>query len=145
MEISKANHARGPVPRPRRKNILIADDDPDIHGLVGPALRREGYRVIALPSGAALMDHLGTVLLESRRAWPDLIITDFCMPGFTGIEVLAGLRRADWSVPIVVITAIDDLHVSEQAHKHGATAFLRKPFTPSALVGIVHGIVRAQS
>jgi DNA-binding response OmpR family regulator len=139
-----------PVMRPSphtsalRVKIVVADDDPDMQSLIAPGLRREGYEVIELTSGGALLDHLASALVEPERVWPpDLIVADVCMPGFTGLEVLAGLQRKMWSIPVVMISARTDKAVSYDAYRYGAKAFLQKPFRMDTLRELVHSLIWA--
>jgi len=76
-----------------------------------------------------LLDHIGDGLLsgdESRR--PDVIISDVRMPGLTGLEILAGLRQANWPTAIVLMTAYPSPETRQEAERLGADAFFAKPF-----------------
>lgn len=113
------------VERPGR--ILVAEDDDDMRSMLASALRRDGYEVIEVETGDRLLQELGTELLDGSTTRPDLIVSDIRMPGCTGIEVLAGLRRADWATPVILITAFPDGHTHSDATRLGALVF-DKPF-----------------
>ena len=109
--------------------ILVAEDDEDIRTLIAVALRRDGYDVVEAKSGAELLEHIGSSMLfgESCPA-PDVIVSDVRMPGFTGLEVLAGLRDANWQTPILLITAYGNEDTYEEAQRLGASGVFDKPF-----------------
>jgi DNA-binding response OmpR family regulator len=130
-----------PHPRPGG-NILLADDDPDIRELVGHALRADGHRVVEVPTGEALLARIASALVSPRHVWPpDLVITDVRMPGISGVDVLAGLRRRAWSLPFVIITASHDGELLATAARFGALCVLPKPFRMSFLAAIVRGAI----
>jgi CheY-like chemotaxis protein len=109
--------------------VIVAEDEPDVRRLVAVALRGLGYEIIEARSGAELLDQLGDSLLDGDPdARPDVIISDVRMPGLTGMEILAGLRQAEWPTVIVLMTAYADQHTREEAARLGADAFFEKPF-----------------
>src|SRR6185437_8376876 len=68
--------------------ILVVDDEPDITALVAYHLAKEGYRVTTAGTGA-------DALRSAREERPDLVVLDLMLPGHSGFEVLAELRRRD--------------------------------------------------
>jgi len=70
---------------------------------------------------------------------PDLILLDMMMPGQSGLEVLAELRRDPElrGIPVLMLTARAQLTDREAAHLAGADRFLAKPFSPLELDGVV--------
>jgi DNA-binding response OmpR family regulator len=59
---------------------------------------------------------------------PDAIIMDVRMPGYSGIHILAALRAAQWSTPVILITAFGDARVHEEGARLGAAVVFDKPF-----------------
>ncbi len=115
--------------RPRAPNILLAEDDPDMRALHTEALQKDGYDVVEVDSGTWLVELIGNRFLGSWNNVPiDAIISDFRMPGLTGLQVLAGFRRVGWSTPFVLITAFGEESFHAEAKRLGATAVLDKPF-----------------
>jgi CheY-like chemotaxis protein len=109
--------------------ILVAEDDEDIRTLIAIALRRDGYDVIEARTGAELLEHIGSsMLFGDAFPPPDVIVSDVRMPGFTGLEVLAGLRDANWHTPILLITAYGNDETYEEAARLGASGVFDKPF-----------------
>ena len=123
--------------------ILLAEDDHDMRELIAGALRRSGYEVIEARDGSELLELIGNAHLRTRGPGtaPDLIISDIRMPRWSGIEILAGLRRSDWAMPVVLITAFGDEPLHEEARRLGAVTVLDKPFDVDELIAIANGVV----
>ena len=102
--------------------IAIVDDDASIRRAVGRLLRTVGMDADPFSSGDELLELLAA--MPSYR--PDCVILDVQMPGSNGLEVQR--RLAGSTLPIIFITAHDELGLREQALAAGAVAFLRKPF-----------------
>lgn len=109
--------------------MLLAEDDQELRWLIAHTLRGGGFDVIEVADGLALLDHVGNSLLDSLELDAiDLIVTDVRMPGWSGLEVLAGLNSAGVPTPVVLITAFGDHEVHAAAKRLGAAAVLDKPF-----------------
>lgn len=125
---------------PRR--VLVADDDVDMRRLVSHALKKDGCEVIEVADGAELLDYVGSSLLkENHVVRPDIIISDIRMPGFNGLQILAGLRKARWETPIILMTALDDQKTYADAARLGAAALFQKPFDTNHLRRAVRELV----
>lgn len=111
-----------------RPRVLVAEDDREMRKLILRTLRKDGFSAEGVGSGSELLHRIGTSLLSSTGAPPDLIISDIRMPGFSGLEVLSGLREADWSMPVILITAFGDEETHAEARRLGAAAVFDKPF-----------------
>lgn len=115
--------------------VLVAEDDPALRELVASALRRDAYEVEEARNGVELVEQLGTLWLEQRI--PALIIADVRMPRLGGLDVLAGLRRPEGTIPFLVITAFGSREMRQEARVLGAAAVLDKPFRMSTLRSMV--------
>jgi len=108
--------------------ILVADDDPELRQILSLILARDGYDVIEAENGEQALE----------RAWdsaPTLILLDVMMPGVDGFDACRRLkndRRTD-SVPVIFISALNDLRSHEEALKLGAEGYLDKPIDPRDL------------
>lgn len=123
----------------QQKRVLLAEDDDEVRWALADFLRDEGYHVVAVPSGAALLEHLGAAfLLEQRDQPPDVIVTDVRMPGVGGMRLLEGVRARGWQVPVIIISAFGDPETRQQAFRLGASAFLDKPLDISKLRRTLH-------
>jgi CheY-like chemotaxis protein len=107
--------------------VFVADDDLEMLALLTHALRRDGYDVLAVRSGAQLLEAIERGLVQSPIVRPDLIVTDIRMPGRSGLEVVERLRQAGWDIPVVVITAFGDGETHRAAARLQAAIF-DKPF-----------------
>lgn len=132
--------ARPPAPEPRTEmsaRILVVDDEPDISALVAYHLARESYRVRTAGSG--------TEALRAIEAEPpDLVVLDLMLPGMSGLEVLAELRRRaeTEALPVILLTARRDEEDRIAGLRHGADDYLAKPFAPQELVLRVGAVLR---
>ena len=123
--------------KPAAARILIVEDERDISALVAYHLTKEGFRVRTAESGQEALE-----AAESER--PDLILLDLMLPGLSGYEVLAELRRrpelAD--VPVMVLTARREEPDRVKGLELGADDYLTKPFSPRELVLRVAAVLR---
>jgi DNA-binding response OmpR family regulator len=111
-----------------RPLILIADDDPDILGLISFRLRRSGYDVVEAHNGEEAVQ----VALERR---PDLVILDVMMPRVDGYEATRRIRKHEETsrIPVILLTAhVQDADVA-RGFEVGADDYVRKPFSPQEL------------
>jgi CheY-like chemotaxis protein len=113
------------------KKILIVDDDPIIVKYLQAVFSDNGY---ATCNASSSMEGLELV----RREMPDLITLDIQMPGEWGPRFYRRLRQDKElrEIPVVVISGIDGDHAVKDA-----VAFVRKPFDPEKLVGIVKNTI----
>lgn len=129
---------KNPRPAPgRAPRILLADDQLEMRTLIRKMLVRRGCEVVEAEDGPGLVRILIDGLKEEESRAPDLIITDVRMPGFTGLEVLARLRREQWTTPVILITAFGDAQLHHEALRLGAACVLNKPFELEELRGAV--------
>ncbi|MFO0567406.1 MAG: response regulator [Polyangiaceae bacterium] len=118
--------------------VLLAEDDDAFRTLVAGALRRDGYEVIELQDGAALLEYCANNLSSDGTIRDvDLIVSDVRMPGFSGLDVLIALRRVASSAPVVLVTAFGDPALHEFAKKLDAVAVLDKPFDLDDLCEVI--------
>lgn len=108
---------------PGKADILLVDDTPENLRLLSTALGRKGYKVRSVINGRM-------ALMGAKAAPPDLILLDICMPGMNGYEVCAQLKddptTAD--VPIIFISALDEVIDKVQAFAVGGVDYITKPF-----------------
>lgn len=115
--------------------ILVVDDDPDIRNLLGAFLKADGHSVEFAVNGLA---GVGAAL----AAMPDLIVTDFQMPGMDGFALFNAVRaNAEKKVPVVMITAHHSHALMQKALGLGIDDFIGKPITREELARIVAPLV----
>jgi CheY-like chemotaxis protein len=125
--------------------VLVAEDDPEVRGVLATALRKVGCSVIEASDGADLVEHIGSALLFGNiRGELDpiaLVISDIRMPGHSGLDVLAQLRRSDIGVHVILMSAHVDDDVRADAERLGADAFFAKPFEIDELSTLVRRLL----
>jgi DNA-binding response OmpR family regulator len=112
--------------------ILVADDDPEIVGLLSLRLARSGYRVLTASDGQAALDQAVTEM-------PALVILDVMMPQKSGWEVARALRQDPQTreLKILMLTAIGQQVNEMTSPLYGADAYLDKPFEFSKLEAMI--------
>jgi DNA-binding response OmpR family regulator len=117
-----------------RHRLLLVDDDVQLTQFLGARLRRDGFQVSIAASGAE-------ALASIDEAWPDLVLLDLTMPGTSGEEVAAGIKkRAD--IPIVVLSAVATSRSKTELIEHYAEDYVTKPFDYPELVARLNRVLR---
>jgi CheY-like chemotaxis protein len=118
-----------PVLAPRPLRVLLAEDDGEMRRLLVATLRRCNCDVTEAKTGSQLWELIAHGALGTRsEPQVDLIISDVCMPGKSGLDVLSRLRISDGWTPVILITAFGDNDTHAEAHRLGALAVFNKPF-----------------
>ena len=102
--------------------VLVVDDDESVRALLRRQMERDGYRVATADDGH-------TAVIKADTEAPDIVLLDAMMPGmdgFTVAETLKGSERTS-TIPIIMVTALDDQGSRLRALKAGAQEFLTKP------------------
>jgi CheY-like chemotaxis protein len=122
-----------------RQTILVCDDEEAMRALMRAALDPLGCEIVEARDGDEAL-----ALAQSRG--PDLIVLDMMMPGRTGLEVLAELRRdAEYAdTPVIVLTARAQASDREAAALVGASRFITKPFSPRELCASVEQLLNGR-
>jgi DNA-binding response OmpR family regulator len=115
--------------------ILVVDDDLELAGLIGYALRQAGYLVVDAADGPS-------ALAAFEREAPSLVILDVNLPRLSGLEVCRQIRAGGSATPIMMLTVRNAEEDQVQALDLGADDYLTKPFSPRELVARVHAILR---
>jgi two-component system, OmpR family, alkaline phosphatase synthesis response regulator PhoP len=117
--------------------ILIVEDEADLAEMLRFNLEREGYRVRCAQDGL-------TALAEARRFPPDVILLDRMLPGASGDEVIAQLKRDSTTsgIPVIMLTAKADEADALVGFALGADDYVTKPFSVKLLLARVRAMLR---
>jgi nitrogen regulation protein NR(I) len=118
----------------KRSKILLVEDDERIAESLTRVLTDEGYEVVHSRDGTQ-----GLALASSGPC--DLVITDFKMPGLSGMELLQRLRKARPRLPVIIMTAHGSTDTAIEATKLGAYDYLLKPFEIPEFLALVQNAV----
>jgi len=110
--------------------VAIIDDDEALCTSLADLMRSMNYRTESFTSAVAL-------LTSSNVALFDVMITDVHMPGMSGLDLARKLRELDIMTPVILITALADRQLDNEAISVGAQSLLRKPLETEALLDCV--------
>lgn len=119
-----------------KQHIVTTDDDPAIRKILQILLMKEGYQVTVCSHGEELLSTLKDSMLPV-----DLVLLDIKMPGLSGLQVLEVLKRRYPSIPVIMLTAFNDLETGMQAIRLGASDYLAKPVHREVLVECVSRVL----
>jgi len=115
--------------------ILLVEDDPKLAKFIESELTLEGYHVTVAPNG---LDGLTL----ARTAEPDLLILDWMLPGISGLDICLRLRSTGVQVPIIMLTAKDEVPDRVTGLNAGADDYVTKPFSMEELLARVKARLR---
>ena len=118
--------------------LLIVDDDPELRHFLRTELEIEGYSCAEAATG---QQALGQIRAES---W-NLLLLDWTLPDFSGVEICRRMRGSDDQTPVLMLTARDDVRERVEALDAGADDYLTKPFSIEELLARVRARLRSAS
>lgn len=116
--------------------ILVIDDDEFIRKTLATVIQKAGYEVIEAPDGETGLKYVG---LKN----PDLVITDYKMPGISGIDVLHEIVRNYPGLPVIMLTAYGDVSLTIRAIQAGAYDYIEKPIKNRELLEVIQNGLEA--
>jgi len=116
--------------------VLVVDDADDYAAILADVLRPHGIEVIPAASVEQAM-----TLLQTEHI--DLVVTDLCLPGASGIDLTRQLRLRDELLPIILVTGSGSVHHAVEALKEGANDYLQKPVDPIRLIALVKELLNS--
>jgi DNA-binding response OmpR family regulator len=114
--------------------VLVVDDESHIVELARIYLTREGYEVEGVGDGSQALARFGQIK-------PDLVVLDIMLPGADGLEICKEIRKQS-QVPIIMLTARDEVTDKVVGLEVGADDYLTKPFHPQELVARAKALLR---
>src|SRR5205085_211280 len=116
------------------ERVLVVDDEEHILELARLYLSREGYQVESVADG-------GQALTRFGQTKPDLVVLDIMLPNLDGLTICKEIRKQS-QVPIIMLTARDEVTDKVVGLELGADDYLTKPFHPQELVARAKALVR---
>jgi CheY-like chemotaxis protein len=112
--------------------VLIVDDSSTMRSIVRKILTASNFPldIVEVNEGTAALEMV-------RNGAIDVVFLDYNMPGLDGLATLKELKRMQPQLEVVLISSTDDKAVAERAVEEGAAAFLRKPFYPADIDGVL--------
>ena len=117
-----------------RTTILIVDDESKIRRLLSRSLEAEGFDVAVADSAMSASEYL-------KNGHCDLIILDYMMPEIDGMAFLAELRKKS-SIPVIMLSAREEIAKKTQALELGADDYVVKPFSIEEMTARIRAILR---
>jgi two-component system alkaline phosphatase synthesis response regulator PhoP len=122
------------------KKVLVADDEVHIVQVVAMKLRNNGFEVVTADNGSDAYK----LCCEEK---PDIILTDYQMPGLTGIELIEKIRGTSGfeNVPVIMLTARGFAVDDQQREKLNIAECISKPFSPKELLNHVENVLQSSA
>jgi two-component system response regulator MprA len=118
--------------------LLIVDDDPSLRRFLRTELELEGYHCQEAAAGQEAL-----TLIRSEP-W-DLLVLDWTLPDFSGVEICRRLRTTDVATPVLMLTGVDGIEDRVKALDAGADDYLVKPFSIEELLARLRALQRRAS
>ena len=114
-----------------QERILVVDDEPAVRAIVAALLEASGYKTVTTGGAEEALLHLKT------DGGYDLVLSDVMMPEVDGLSLLDRIGVDYPGTPVVMFTAVHDIHVATNAFRRGAIDYLLKPFERNQLLQVV--------
>lgn len=118
----------------KQPSVLIVDDEPQIRDLLQMGFSYEGFQVFLATNGPE-----ATQMVQEQS--PDVVILDIMLPGYNGLEVTRQIRRSQ-DLPIIMLTAKDEVDDRVAGLDSGADDYLTKPFAFRELMARTRAVLR---
>jgi putative nucleotidyltransferase with HDIG domain len=127
-----------------QERILVVDDEEAVRSVVTALLERYGYEITAVEGAEQALARL------QQDPDYDLVLSDIMMPGVDGLHLLEQICSDHPGMPVVMCSAVNDIHVATNAFRRGAIDYILKPFERAELHSVVmraveHGRLRKQN
>jgi two-component system, OmpR family, phosphate regulon response regulator PhoB len=124
-------------PQPMETKVLLVEDEVAIVTMLRYNLEREGFKVFSTGDGDEAVG-----LVKAHQ--PDVIVLDWMLPGMSGVDICAELRRQEETktVPIIMLSARGEESDRIRGLDAGADDYMVKPFSPSELIARIRAVLR---
>lgn len=117
--------------------LLVVEDEPNMRSFLKDFFEKQNYEVYAAANGEDALELI-------RNSRPHLVFLDIGLPGMSGIDVLAHMKKFDNTIKVIMVTAIHDKQKIEEATRLGASDYVIKPFSFDYLKNVALGKVHTQ-
>jgi two-component system response regulator FixJ len=117
--------------------VFVVDDEADVREALTLLMRSVALRSVAFPGAQAFLD------AYERDACPACLLADLRMPGMSGLDLFAELKRRGSRMPAIIMTGHGEVSVAVRAMKAGVFDFIEKPFRDQALLDLVQQALAA--
>ena len=124
------------APEPDQLRLLLVDDEPKLTDFLKMELEVEGYEVEVAADGAS-----GLIALRGEPG-PDLVLLDWNLPDFTGLDICRRIRATGMTVPVLMLTGYDEVKDKVEALDAGVDDYLVKPFSIDELLARLRALQR---
>ena len=124
------------APEAEQLRLLLVDDEPKLTEFLRMELEVEGYAVEVAQDGAS-----GLIALRSEPG-PDLVLLDWNLPDFTGLDICRRIRGTGMTVPVLMLTGYDEVKDKVEALDAGVDDYLVKPFSIEELLARLRALQR---
>ncbi|MDA8453282.1 ATP-binding protein [Acidovorax sp. GBBC 3334] len=127
------------APAERQRHVMYVDDDQALVFLVQRLLKRRGYRVSGFTD-----PHEATEALRADPQAYDLVVTDYNMPGYCGVDLVRESKRIRADLPVALASGHVTTEIEREALAEGASALIHKPNDVDELCATVHRLVHGE-
>ena len=124
------------APESDQLRLLLVDDEPKLTDFLKMELEVEGYQVEVAADGAS-----GLIALRGEPG-PDLVLLDWNLPDFTGLDICRRIRATGMTVPVLMLTGYDEVKDKVEALDAGVDDYLVKPFSIEELLARLRALQR---
>ena len=124
------------APESDQLRLLLVDDEPKLTDFLKMELEVEGYEVEVAADGAS-----GLIALRGEPG-PDLVLLDWNLPDFTGLDICRRIRATGMTVPVLMLTGYDEVKDKVEALDAGVDDYLVKPFSIDELLARLRALQR---
>jgi FixJ family two-component response regulator len=113
------------------RSIFLVDDDPDVRRALKRLLKMANFRVETFATAEEFLS-------SGHFRSPGMLVLDIRLPGMNGAELQKALAASGSTLPVVFMTAYEDVGVRQEVMDRGAVAFLQKPVDERTLLDAIH-------
>lgn len=119
------------------KRVILVEDEELISTMIKVNLCREGFDVTHFGDAESMLE-----FIRSNDDCCDIVLLDIMLPGMNGEEAVVELRKLDFKVPVIMLTAKRDVETRVNVLNNGADDYLAKPFNIDELIARVNALLR---